>query len=294
MNIALTGASGFIGSAIARHAHKNGHKVTALVRESSKRKHIEPYVTSFIVAEQGDPSVFPEFLDGADVVIHNSYDWSVMRNKGLMAHLNSNLLGSISLLEASEQRHFIFLSSIAVHHHMHANWNGTIDESHPTRPGSFYGAYKASVEAHMWAANASRGQQVTSLRPTAVYGIDPVLKRTIGYPIVQTIREGKPITKLGGGKFVNVEDVAAVAIACIDNPKASPCVYNLANCYARWSDWATIAAELLHANVEIDMSSPPAPKNTFDTADVTKDLGIELNRGIDDIRKAIEELILAT
>lgn len=293
MNIALTGSSGFIGSVIAKHAHRKGYKVTALVRKTSKRAHIEPFVDTFIEGTHDDPSAREKLLDGADVVIHNSFDWKILQSGDLQAHLKSNVQGSIELLEASEQRHFIYISSISVHHHMHPNWNGFIDESHPTRPGGLYGAFKATIEAHMWAAHESRGQPVTAIRPTAVYGRDPDLKRSFGYSIIQSIREGKPFTRLGGGKFVNVQDVAAATIACIGNSKASPRVYNLVNCYARWADWAMFAKEALHSDVDVDTSSPPAPINTFDTTYVTEELGVKVARGLDDIRKAVEELINA-
>ena len=174
---------------------------------------------------------------------------------------------------------------------MHERWEGSIDESHPTRPGSPYGACKAAVEAHMWAANASRNQHVTAIRPCAVYGIDPNQKRSIGWPIVQDIKAGKPYTKLGGGKFVHVDDVAAATVASIDNPKASPNVYNLVDCYARWADWASIAAEELGCEAEIDQSSPVAPKNNFITTNVATDLGVMLNRGTNGIRKQVQDLI---
>ena len=291
MHIALTGASGFIGSVIAKHAFNSGHSVTALVRESSNRKHIEPYIDQFIVGSHEEHNVMDALLEEADVVIHNSFDWAALKSGDLDQHFKSNLQGSIDLLEASDDRQFIYISSISVHHHMHPNWNGQIDESHPTRPGGLYGACKAAVEAHMWAANSSRGQCVTAIRPTAVYGIDPNIERSIGFPIIQTLEQGNPYTKLGGGKFVNVEDVAAATIACIDNPKASPRVYNLANCYARWADWATLAAEELGSDVEIDKSSPPAPINTFETSYVTEDLGVKLDHGMQDIQKAVRELI---
>ena len=294
MNIALTGASGFIGSVIAKHAANHGYSVTALVRETSRREHIEPYVSTFITGTHDDSHARKILLEGADIVIHNSFDWSALKSRDLQTHLKSNLQGSIELLEASDERHFIYISSIAVHHHIHTNWNGQIDESHPTRPGALYGACKAAVEAHMWAANSSRGQFVTAIRPTAVYGIDPNIERSIGYPIVQSLREGKPFTKLGGGKFVNVEDVAEATIACIGNPQASPRVYNLVNCYARWADWASIANEELGSDIEIDRSSPPSSINTFDTTYVTNDLGVEVHRGMGDIRKAIKELVDAT
>jgi len=291
MNIALTGASGFIGSAIARHGAEHGHCVTALVRETSNREHIEQFVSSFVVGTHDDSTAVEKLLEGADVVIHNSFDWAPLKAGDIQAHLQSNLVGSINLLESSKERQFIYMSSIAVHHHMHDKWNGSIDEAHPTRPGSVYGACKASAEAHLWAANASRNQRVTAMRPCAVYGMDPNVKRSIGWPIVETIANGKPFTKLGGGKFVHVDDVAAATIATIDNTKASPAVYNLVDCYARWADWAVITAEELGCEVEIDVSSPEHPKNSFDVSNVETDLGVSLHRGMNGIRRQIQDLI---
>ena len=291
MNVAITGASGFIGSVIAKHASEQGHTVTALVRDTSNRSHIEQYVNTFVIGTHDDSKAVLELIDTADVVIHNSFDWAALHSGDMQLHIESNLRGSINLLEASDQRHFIYISSIAVHHHMHERWNGSIDETHPTRPGSLYGACKAAIEAHMWQAHAQRNQQVTAIRPCAVYGIDPNQERSIGWPIVQTIKAVKPYTKLGGGKFVHVEDVAATTIACIDNPKASPNVYNLVDCYARWADWAQLAADEIGCEVEIDLSSPEAPKNTFIKKNVASDLGVMLDRGKDGIRKQIQDLI---
>ena len=291
MNVAITGASGFIGSAIARHACEHGHIVTALVRETSNRSHVEQYVNEFVTGSHDDETAVMKLIETADVVIHNSFDWAALQGGDLHSHFESNLLGSINLLEASDHRHFIYISSIAVHHHMHDRWEGSIDETHPIRPGSLYGACKAAVEAHLWQANTQRKQQVTAIRPCAVYGIDPNQKRSIGWPIVQTIKAGKPYTKLGGGKFVYVDDVAAATVASIDNPKASPNVYNLVDCYARWADWALLAAEEIGCEVEIDQSSPEAPKNTFITTNVENDLGVTVHRGTDGIRKQIQDLI---
>jgi hypothetical protein len=68
-------------------------------------------------------------------------------------------------------------------------------------------------------------------------------------------------------------------------------VYNLVDCYARWADWALLAAEEIGCEVEIDQSSAEAPKNTFITTNVANDLGVMLNRGTDGIRKQIQDLI---
>ena len=291
MNVAITGASGFIGSVIAKHLSEHGHTVIALVRETSDRSHIEQYVSKFISGTHEDDQGTAELIEDADVVIHNSFDWSALKSKDLQAHLASNLQGSINLLEASEQRHFIYISSIAVHHLMHDNWNGSIDETHPLRPQSMYGACKAAVEAHLWQAHAQRNQPITAIRPCGVYGLDPNLRRSMGWPIIESVAKGTPFTQEGGGKFVNVEDVAAATVASIDNPKASPNVYNLVDCYARWADWAVLAAEVTKTKIEIDTSGPSEPLNTFDKSNTLNDLGVDLGRGLDGIRAHIEELV---
>ena len=121
-------------------------------------------------------------------------------------------------------------------------------------------------------------------------GIDPNLQRSIGHTIIDSIRSGKPFHRLGGGKFVHVEDVAAAVVATVGNPDAAGKVYNLADCYARWADWALMAGELLGLEVEIDTSSPPQPKNTF-AKDAARSLGVELDRDHDGIREHLRELI---
>ena len=291
MRVALTGASGFIGAALARHATEAGHEVTALVRETSRRDHIENWVDRFVVGSHENPDVMTGLLDGADAVIHNSFDWRVLKSGGLDAHLANNLSGSIALLRASGDRQFIYMSSIAVHHHMHEKWSGSIDESHPTRPGTFYGACKAAVEAHLWAVHAEKAQPFTAIRPCGVYGIDPNRERSIGWPIIEKLRRNEPFTRKGGGKFVHVEDVASCTVACLGNEKASPRVYNLVDCYARWGDWAQMAAEMLGCDVPIDLTSPEEPVNSFEKEDVLADLGVAMNRGHEGIRAHIAEMI---
>ena len=290
MKVALTGASGFIGSVIAKHLSEQGHSVTALVRQTSNRSHIEQYVSQFITGNHDDIESTAALIDDADVVIHNSFDWDALQNGSIQDHLLSNLQGSINLLESSGQRHFIYISSIAVHHQMHDNWKGEIDETHPLRPGSMYGACKAAMEAHLWQAYTTRNQPVTAIRPCGVYGIDPKLSRSIGCTIVEFVQQGKPYARKGGGKFVHVDDVAAATVASIGNHDATPNVYNLVDCYARWADWAAIAADVTGSEIEIDMSSPATPVNMFDKTLAQHDLGVHLERGLDGIKTHIEEL----
>lgn len=290
MRAALTGASGFIGSAIARDLALAGHETTALVRPTSRREHVEPYIARFVEGDLADETAWPDLLDGTECVIHCGVDWESLKGNDLEAHLRRNLLGSIRLLQVSAPRRFIFISTIAVHHDMRPRWGGAIDEDHPLRPASWYGAYKAAVEAHLWAAHFGHGRHACALRPCGVYGLDPNLERSYGYGLVQRLRRGESVDKPGGGKFVHVDDVAAATVSCVGNPETAGRAYNLVDCYARWADWALIAADLIGIQVKIDTSSPAEPRNRF-TKDAARSLGVPLNRGHAGIRVHLAELI---
>ncbi|GAB4549740.1 MAG: SDR family oxidoreductase [Phycisphaerales bacterium] len=264
MRIALTGATGFLGSNIARHLHEQGHAVTALVRETSTRDHIEPFVDRFIVGDHADQSAWPALLDRADAVIHNSLDVQAFRENDMGTSLRSNLVGSIELLLASAPLPFVFISTVAVHHDMRPRWYHVIDEDHPLRPAGMYGAYKAAVEAHLWAQHHQHNRHAVAIRPSAVYGPDPTGKHLHTKPPFDTVQRGEPHTRPGGGKFVHVEDVARIVCASLTDERASGQPFNLIDCYARYADLALYAGEALGVDAQIDTSSPSSPENTFD------------------------------
>jgi nucleoside-diphosphate-sugar epimerase len=183
------------------------------------------------------------------------------------------------------------MSTIAVHHDMRPRWQGRIDEDHPLRPNSMYGAYKAAVEAHLWADHYAKGRHTVAIRPCAVYALDPRLDRTHGYSIVKKIAAGQRFDKPGGGKFVHVDDVARATIASLERPDAAGRAFNLVDCYARWGDWAAMAASLLGVDAQIDLSSPDRPQNEFSKELAQTILGVRLDRGHDGIKAEIAKLI---
>ncbi len=292
MRIAMTGCSGFIGSVAAAHLAQAGHQVTGLMRSSSRRDHVAPYLDRCIEGSMSDRDAFEPLLDGADVLVHGAVDWRTLRDGDFADHLDANLVAGIELLNAAAERgqRIVLLSSVAVHHAMSDRWNGQVDDEHPLRPGTMYGALKASLEDHLWALHASKGTSFVSLRPSAVYGIDPSLDRSIGAPILKSIAQGTPYTRTGGGKFVHVDDVAASIVAALDRPAGQPGIYHLADCYARWAEWASMACDILGTSVDIDDSSPTAPKNMFTHDALEAELGIKLERGHDGIRTHLQQL----
>ncbi|MBX3406182.1 MAG: NAD(P)-dependent oxidoreductase [Phycisphaeraceae bacterium] len=290
MRVALTGVSGFIGRAIARALISRGHVVTGLVRPGSVRDGLEQAVDRFVTGDQFDTAVWPALLEDAACVIHNSLDWPAGDTFCLSRHLHTNLVGSIELLKASAPRQFIFISTLAVHHDMLPRWRGVIDEDHPLRPNTDYGAYKAAVEAHLWAEHFGAGRNTCAIRPCAVYGIDRKLERSRGYDIVKQLRAEKQFSKPGGGKFVHITDVAEAVANAVGNADVAGRPVNLVDCYARWGDWAAMAEAELGIDAEIDLSCPTQPKNMF-SKDAARLLGVPLDRGHEGIRAHLRELI---
>lgn len=303
MHVALTGISGFVGSFIARELKRRGHTVAGLVRESSRRDHIEDACDHFVCGDHADTTCWPELLDEADGVIHNSVDIAALRDTANPTrHLESNLLGSLRFLQASAPRPFVFMSTIAVHHDMRERWGGEIDEDHPMRPNTTYGAAKAAVESFLWDEHYRTGRHVVAIRPSAVYGMDPIHTKTRGHEFLEPLRKNEPITRPGGGKFVHAEDVAIATVSAMERDDALAMPVNMVDCYARWGDVAQFGKEILGSSSEIDFSSPAEPKYTF-----SKDLALKLGppegdersdlymkRGHDGLRAHMRELIEAT
>src|SRR5687768_1392996 len=117
MIVALTGATGFVGSYTARSLHAAGHRVRALVRSESRREHTAPFVDEWTVGDQSDPQAQAALVAGVDAVVHNSADWEALEQSPLR-NFERNVLASLRLLEAARvagAEQFIFVSSVAVY-----------------------------------------------------------------------------------------------------------------------------------------------------------------------------------
>ena len=254
---------------------------------------MDPFLDRTVVGTHDSIEDMKGLIDGADALVHNSVDWKVLKNESFDRHLQTNLVASLQLFEmaADAGLPIVFISSVAVHHHMSDQWKGNIDDLHPTRPGNYYGALKASLESHLWALHTSKDLTFTALRPAAVYGVDPTLKRSIGFPILRDIANKHRYERSGGGKFIHVDDVAACVAASLDRPRPSTGIYHLADCYARWADWGLMAADLLGVEAKVDRESPTSSKNVFTKDSITRELGLTIDRGHDGIKQHLASLL---
>ena len=296
MLVALTGASGFIGSYTAAALAGAGHSIRAMVRPTSRRDHIAEHVQQWQVGEQDDPQTIAGLVAGVDCVIHAAVDWNA-RETSPMVNFQKNVMGSLRLLEAArlaEVPQFIFVSSVAVYHEILQDRK--LDENHPTWPNSIYGAYKAAIEPHLKAYHVHYGMNTSSWRPAAVYGVDPSLKRSQWFDLIKTAREGGVIDTAKGGKITHVQDVADALTCAVGDDTVAGQFYNLVDGYMYWQGAAELAKEITGSAAQITDRTGSGPKNTFDTTKATDFFdrhgnSVALRRGVNGVREYVARLL---
>jgi nucleoside-diphosphate-sugar epimerase len=244
MLVALTGASGFIGSYIAAALKRSGHTVRALVRERSRRDHIAPYVDEWRTGDQADAQSQAALVAGVDAVIHDAADWQALELSP-QRHFERNVFGSLSLLEQSRlagASQFLFISSVAVYHDILQD--RALDENHPTWPSGIYGAYKASVEPFLKAYHTTYGMNTSAWRPAAVYGVAPDIEKSQWYDLIKTARDGGTISTAHGGKITHVQDIADAMALALGDASVAGRFYNLVDGYRYWQSAAACAIVL--------------------------------------------------
>src|SRR3970040_622456 len=76
MRIFLTGATGYIGSAVLEASLRAGHQVTALVRDPEKAEQASLRGARPIIGELSRPAAYVAAAQESDVIIHTAYEHS--------------------------------------------------------------------------------------------------------------------------------------------------------------------------------------------------------------------------
>jgi nucleoside-diphosphate-sugar epimerase len=296
MKIAITGLSGFLGYYVTKKLFERDVQMQALVRSTSDTSHLSEYgeKITFVQGDLGDKESLEKFVEGADIVIHMAYErngagFHDSANKDIRRLLDVNLSGSLELLDAAKQhgaKQFIFTSSCAVYGHIFPDIK--LNEQHPLMPDSNYGAYKAAVEAFCQSYYLSKSINTTMFRPVGIYGIDPNLAHSEWYDLIKNIKNGVDVEVVGGGKIVDVKDVAHAIDAAIDNRDAFGKVYNLSDFYVDNVSIAEIAKEICGSKSKISGTSKQSV-NTIDNTE-SKKLGVRY-AGTEGLRQYIQEVV---
>lgn len=184
--IAITGATGFVGSAVLDAALADGHKVRALARrDQTARAGVE-----WVRGDLGDTAALAALVEGADAVIHVA---GLTNTPDPATFEAANVTGTANVIAAMKQagaRRLVFVSSLSAR-----------------MPGlSAYGASKAKAEALVEAT----GLDWTTVRPPGVYG-----PRDVDY--LEMFRTAKwgfvPLPPGGASSIIHADDLARLLVA---------------------------------------------------------------------------------
>jgi len=207
----VTGASGFIGSAIAIAARKAGYRVRVLVRGSSPRTNIGPD-DEVAVGDICDPGSLVQAFSGVRYLAHAAADyrlWSPSPNDIFKTNVEGTRYVMEAALRAGIER-IVYTSSVATLELREDH--SPADETRPLSESSAIGAYKKSkVRAERLVEEMVKRHQVPAVivNPSAPIGPRDVKPTPTGRIIVESARGRMPGFVDTGLNLVHVDDVAS-------------------------------------------------------------------------------------
>jgi nucleoside-diphosphate-sugar epimerase len=213
MKIGITGATGYVGIFISNYLIERGHSIRAWRRPGSDTQ-ILPKEIDWRLCSLSGPQGWDSFLEGLDAVVHGAFDHIPGKYRGgegsnLNGFIRNNLSHSIQFIQSaylSGIDKFIFLSSRAAYGKRIQGIN--LDENHPARPDTHYGAYKAAIDHFVQSFGYGKDWDIKSLRLTGVFGIHPHIQKSKWYELIKAVVNGKLIDQVRGGTEVHGREVA--------------------------------------------------------------------------------------
>jgi dihydroflavonol-4-reductase len=210
MKCFVTGATGFLGSHVARQLLVNGADLRLLVRASSRTDNIDDLPAERVVGDLGDPESLKHGMAGCEVVFHVAADYRLWAVDGSELYV-SNVEGTRNVLSAARDsgvRRVVYTSSVAT---MGFGNNGPMtDESTPVALTNMIGDYKRSkFMAEQLVIEAARGgQDVVMVNPTTPVGERDIKPTPTGRIVVDFLKRKFPAYVDTGLNLVDVRDCA--------------------------------------------------------------------------------------
>jgi dihydroflavonol-4-reductase len=207
----VTGASGFVGSAIASALREAGFQVRAMVRPSSPKTNIDPTDVIF-VGDICDPSAVAEAVRDVRYVVHAAADyrlWAPHPADVFRTNVDGTRIVMEAALRAGVER-VVYTSSVATIASRAAG--ASADESRRLESSEAIGAYKQSkVMAERLVEEMVRnaGLPAVIVNPSTPIGPRDVKPTPTGRIIVEAARGRMPGFVDTGLNLVHVDDVAA-------------------------------------------------------------------------------------
>jgi dihydroflavonol-4-reductase len=217
----VTGATGFLGSHVARVLADQGASLRLLVRPTSNLKNLEGLNGDTAVGDLRDAVSLEKAMSGCDTVFHVAADYRLwVRDPNEM--YRSNVDGTRALLEAARKQgvqRVVYTSSVAT---IGFTSDGRpADEESPVSLADMIGHYKRSkYMAEQVAMEAGRsGIPVITVNPTTPIGEQDVKPTPTGRIVVDFLKRKFPAYVETGLNLVDVRECARGHVAALEKGK---------------------------------------------------------------------------
>jgi dihydroflavonol-4-reductase len=209
--VLVTGASGFVGSAVARIARERGFDVRVVIRKTSSRQNLEGLDAEVVIGDMRDETSMRAAMKGVRYLLHVAADYRIWaRDPGEIER--ANLEGTEATMRAALAEgveRIVYTSSVAT---LKVSPAGDIvDETKPAQAHQTIGAYKRSkvlAERAVERMVANDGLPAVIVNPSTPIGPRDVKPTPTGRIIVEAATGKIPAFVDTGLNLVHVDDVA--------------------------------------------------------------------------------------
>jgi UDP-glucose 4-epimerase len=301
MNFLVTGAAGFLGSALSNRLAREGHQVRGLDDLSA-----------------GDPTrLVPDVLFTRGDVVDRPKLWTLLQDVDCVYHLAArvsvpesvlypreysavNVGGTVSVMEAMRDvgvKRVVLISSGAVYGGQQAQ---PLAEATPPDPRSPYAVSKLAAEYYVRTIGSLWGIETVALRVFNAYGPGQPLPAAhppvVPHFLRQTVRHGTLVIHSRGQQtrdFVYVDDVVEAMVAASTAPGVDRLVINIGSGVETGiADLAQLVVECVGYGAEwiyMEEQDPGPNRMAADIRLARKTLGYEPRTSLQDgLRKMLE------
>jgi len=216
--VLVTGASGFVGSAVARLLVERGFAVRAVVRSGSPRRHLAGLDIEFVKGDLRDANAVRQAMAGMRYVFHVAADYRLWARNPAEIIDNNVLSTRIVIDEAARAQveRLVYTSSVAT---LKTGPSSVAsDESVSLEEHQAIGAYKLSklLAERFVLERAASGLPVVVVNPSTPVGPRDVKPTPTGRLIVEAAAGRVPAFVETGLNMVHVDDVAAGHLAALE------------------------------------------------------------------------------
>ena len=209
--ILITGATGFVGAAVARRLQRDGHRLRLLVRPNADRRNLETLVAEIAEGNLQDADSLRAACQGCDSLFHVAADYRIWVPDPHRMH-QINVEGTIALMRAAQQaglRRIVYTSSVAT---LGCHADGQVaNEETPSTLSDMIGPYKRTkylAEEAVRDLVRAKGLPAVIVNPSTPIGPGDIKPTPTGDLIRKAAQGAVPAYVDTGLSLVHVDDVA--------------------------------------------------------------------------------------